>query len=319
MLCMSMGMFAQSSLLATLSHEGNITIFHGATSLKEALAAADHGDIITLASGRYNAVDINKAITLRGAGMEDDSISNSFTTQIVGGFTIQIPDSIKNHHLSIEGIYNGNTITIRGTLNNAMLQKSRFYRIGYYSYINTVKSLSVIHCRITDYIQIPQNSSATFINSYVGAPNCNQTNATMEFTNCYIEGDYDHIYRSKLTNCILHNASYANALSNTNMPTYCVAFIRNGGNAFANVTAMTNTVLSKADYDAMFKANTFFELTDEAKAKYVGSDGTEIGLYGGNLPYSWRILSPEITKCNVAAKTTADGKLSVDIEVKAAE
>ena len=41
--------------------------------------------------------------------------------------------------------------------------------------------------------------------------------------------------------------------------------------------------------------------------------------YGGNLPYSMHILSPQITKCNVAAKTTSDGKLSVDIEVKAAE
>ncbi|MBR4897373.1 MAG: hypothetical protein IKZ48_01105 [Prevotella sp.] len=61
------------------------------------------------------------------------------------------------------------------------------------------------------------------------------------------------------------------------------------------------------------------KLIDEAKQKYVGNDGTEIGQYGGNLPWDIRILSPQITKCNVAAKTTADGKLSVDIEVKAAE
>ena len=72
-------------------------------------------------------------------------------------------------------------------------------------------------------------------------------------------------------------------------------------------------------FNALFKPNTFYELTDEAKNTYVGSDGTEIGIYGGNLPYNTRILGPQITKCNVASKTTADGKLSVDIEVKAAE
>ena len=78
-------------------------------------------------------------------------------------------------------------------------------------------------------------------------------------------------------------------------------------------------IASLADFNALFKPDTFYEMTDEAKSEYVGQDGTEMGIYGGNLPYDTRILSPQITKCNVAAKTTADGKLSVDIEVKAAE
>ena len=62
-----------------------------------------------------------------------------------------------------------------------------------------------------------------------------------------------------------------------------------------------------------------FELTDEAKAKYLGVDGTQVGIHGGNLPYNEQPSTPQITKCNVAAKSTADGKLSVEIEVKAAE
>ncbi len=62
-----------------------------------------------------------------------------------------------------------------------------------------------------------------------------------------------------------------------------------------------------------------FKLTDEAAAKYLGTDGTQVGMYGGNLIYDENPTIPQITKCNVAAKSTADGKLSVDIEVKAAE
>ena len=62
-----------------------------------------------------------------------------------------------------------------------------------------------------------------------------------------------------------------------------------------------------------------FKLTDEAAAKYLGNDGTQVGIYGGNLPYDENPTIPQITKCNVASKSTADGKLSVDIEVKAAE
>jgi hypothetical protein len=65
--------------------------------------------------------------------------------------------------------------------------------------------------------------------------------------------------------------------------------------------------------------STEFELTDEAKATYLGTDGKEVGMYGGDLPYSSTPSYPQITKMNVANKTTADGKLSVEIEVSAAE
>lgn len=62
-----------------------------------------------------------------------------------------------------------------------------------------------------------------------------------------------------------------------------------------------------------------FELTDAAKKKFLGIDGTQVGIYGGSLPYDPTPTNPQITKCNVAGKSTADGKLSVDIEVKVAE
>ena len=42
-------------------------------------------------------------------------------------------------------------------------------------------------------------------------------------------------------------------------------------------------------------------------------------MYGGVLPYNSTPSYPQITKMNVANKTTADGKLSVEIEVSAAE
>lgn len=61
------------------------------------------------------------------------------------------------------------------------------------------------------------------------------------------------------------------------------------------------------------------DLTDEAKAQYKGSDGTQVGMYGGTLPFNTTPSYPQITKMNVAKKTTADGKLSVEIEVSAAQ
>ena len=59
------------------------------------------------------------------------------------------------------------------------------------------------------------------------------------------------------------------------------------------------------------------DLTEEAKGKYLGTDGTPIGMYGGIMPFNMIPSYPRITKMNVANKTTADGKLSVEIEVSA--
>jgi len=60
-------------------------------------------------------------------------------------------------------------------------------------------------------------------------------------------------------------------------------------------------------------------LTDEAKATYLGSDGTEVGIYGGSLPFSPWLDRPVIKRLTVAPKSSKNGKLSVDIEVSETE
>ena len=314
--------YAQSNLVATLSHEGEVSVFHGANSLKEAMAAANHGDIITLASGQYNSVDITKAITLRGAGLEgNDANTGSSRTQINGSFSINIPNTTSKN-LTIEGIWHDGTITVSGTLNNATLQKCRFLNIGYNSSYNVINSLTCIHCKIRGHISLPSwtNSTAKLINCIVKTPysSDNNQNGYMEFTNCIVLGNVANVYKSYFQNCILN---VSDKLSSTNMASYCAGYTSDSsGSPFASLaTQATNKVLTQEQLNALFKDDTSYELTDEAKAEYVGIDGKEIGIYGGNLPFETRILSPQITKCNVAAKTTADGKLSVDIEVKAAE
>ena len=58
-----------------------------------------------------------------------------------------------------------------------------------------------------------------------------------------------------------------------------------------------------------------FELTDDAKAKYLGTDGKEVGLYGGFQPFSATPSYPLITKMEVDGQTDANGTLGVTIEV----
>ena len=71
----------------------------------------------------------------------------------------------------------------------------------------------------------------------------------------------------------------------------------------------------KGNFDPFENSN--YILKAEYASEWLGNDGKEIGIYGGSLPYDPTTTNPQISKFNVSSKTTADGKLSVDIEVKA--
>ena len=109
-LCVATVGMAQSSMLATLSHEGEISTYYGARALVEAYNAAANGDVITLSSGSFVCTNIEKGLTIRGAGMAVDSTAQTEPTVITGDFTINIPDSVTSR-LTLEGIYHNHTIT----------------------------------------------------------------------------------------------------------------------------------------------------------------------------------------------------------------
>ena len=316
--------FAQSSMLATLSHNGEITTYYGATALRDAYNASQHGDIITLSSGSFAAVNIEKALTIRGAGMQVDTITKTYPTIIAGNFDINIPDSVEQR-LTMEGLYNNSTVTVYGTLMNASFLKDRFFRITYINpSITRMKNLTFIHCMISTQVQIPSESSASFISSYVANPYGNSSSSSVfEFSNCFVL-NFNNVYNSTFTNCILYGSNSSFYLSSSNSAFYCLGK-SSTNNMFDFMTNTTNTNFT-GEFNALFKTYTgaysdteTFELTDAAKAQYLGGDGKEVGMYGGSLPFDPVPTNPQITKCNVASKSTADGKLSVDIEVSVTE
>lgn len=318
--------FAQSSLLATLSHEGQISTFYGATALREAHSAATHGDIITLSSGTFVSVNITKAITLRGAGMAIDTVHNTLPTVISGTFNINIADSV-SQKLTIEGVYSNHDI-FYNNVNNPVFLKSRFRCIGYgrSTVSDKIKDAMFVHCRIANDINLVNNCSASLINCIVNCPNSyDDKTSNFEFTNCVVYRA-SAVKASSYINCVLIGHSYENG---ENLSSSCSAYnnISTCRHSFDDIPNNTNRTVEKIEtLFKTYKGGNFenldsenFELTDAAKAKYLGSDGTQVGIYGGMLPYNTTPSNPQITKCKVASKSTADGKLSVDIEVKAAE
>lgn len=325
---------AQSSLIATLSHENDVKVFYGASALKEAHETAVGGDVITLSSGTFISVNITKAITLRGAGMAVDTVNNVMPTILSGDFAISESDSI--HNLTMEGLFHNGTMRNKETLDRAQFIRCRFKVLDYYG-SSTLSNCSFLNCRIADYFRCIGYGNM-FCNSILEDIyfNSSATNTSSTcygsglFYNCVINIDVTNpgamnTSSSGFENCILiYDATNVKLDSQTSA--YNCLVVGTTNDIFANVPNNTNKVVSL--YSDVFKTyktmqsiagndDETFELTDDAKTKYLGLDGTQVGIYGGAIPYNTTPAIPKITKCNVAAKSTVDGKLSVDIEVSA--
>ncbi len=332
---------AQSSVIALLSHEGNVTTFNGATALQKAHEAAVNGDVITLSSGTFHSVDITKGVTVRGAGMLPDTLMGTEPTVVSGDFTFNMAEAGDDAATSFEGIQFNNDKMVAAYANNVTFNKCILHTLTYEnSYGNsTMNNLSFIHCRIWGELSIGNNGNAICRNCFVRNPRSyNESSSNFEFTNCVIYTTAaNKLYTSILNNCVFIDGVYLGytgdgyRLPETNTVSYTLASAftdKNGVNPLANSTTSTSWTFAQADVSSIFKTYTgtydnyeTFELTESAAATYIGSDGTQVGMYGGSTPYTATpsVSGLQVTKFQVAPKSDSEGRLSIDIEVKTAE
>lgn len=306
----SVSAFAQNTLVATLTHGDEIRMFYGTNALQQACSAATHGDVINLSGGKFQSTKITKAVAVRGTGIHDAN-----PTCIVNDFDVEIPANV-TEKLSFEGCRITNTITIKGTLSNAYFLKN-YLKFVYVSPSGnaTMDNGMFVNCNIYQ-MRLYGQSTAQIINSHV--EQFGNEGKLASFANCVINflGSTSRCNRSQFVSCIFYNVDRYTTFPATSTAMNCVD-VSGYKNAFDNMSLKENC--SYAGKDIFQESNVWNDLTDEAKAKYLGIDGTPVGKFGGMIPYNMTPSYPQITKMNVAAKTTADGKLSVEIGVSAAQ
>lgn len=332
--------FAQQQL-ATLNHNDSITVYYGASALQQAHAAAVNGDFITLSSGTFSSVDITKLITIRGNGMEEDTIADAAPTIISGDFSITIPaDSL--HQLRIDGVNMAWTIYCN-EVSNAQITRCHIGRIQLAYTTSYFRDMTFINC-IIHYVQIanPYIWGATENNQFVNCVilelggddlrdnsgnslvhNCRLINCIAKVANWHLAYDYQNIPAYTCTNCILYyNVNYDawfNTFNNTTYCHNCIGININGTDDYFfnenhNVHNYHGMEYIFKYFDGTYSTGISFELQDSIATNILGNDNTQIGIYGGMVPFNPRV-SPRFVRCNAAPHTTLDGKLSVDLEV----
>jgi len=325
-------LFAQAQLqVATLTHNGETTMFYGADALQKAKAAADHGDVINLSAGTFSGCSITKAITLRGVGCSGSQVTliNSYLASRVS-FDSTIVDST-NYAVKIEGLKIDGVLIIDKNINNGNILKCVLNRISFDN-IPLAYNMNISNCKIMantsgGAIYGTVTGNPTFYNCVINNyPLCYNVDAKVNngafgFVNCLFiaSGDKGISYYDTnrfFYNCIITNKSSESA----NLAEYsnCIFINFKIHNNYYNhnpATELTTFEQVFKTFTGTYSDDETFELTDEAKL-FLGTDGKEVGIYGGPMPFNTNPTYPRITKLDVGSEVSADGKLSVDIEVK---
>ena len=338
--------FAQQQL-ATLNHNDSITVYYGASALQSAHTAAVNGDIITLSAGLFNGFEITKAVTIRGAGMfsndslgvqatyihchESGYIDNPRTT------SFNIPADT-NNNLIIEGVNFDYQIYYKNVTNPRFI-KCRIRSFNKYDNNSSMNGAQFVNCIIDGFSNNYQNNyylatDNTFINCVVfelGEGPANLMNCIAMTPNSLSHLSLLNVYNSILYYNIylLNHTEDLNALTNY----YSIGIDIDSAyhsyyndyryNDYYSISTVPNNHLTNINslrrvfkyFNGTYTEGMSFELQDNIANTILGDDSTQVGIYGGLYPFDPNVRNPLIRRCNVANRSTADGKLAIDIEV----
>lgn len=304
-------LFAQEQL-AVLRHNDSTSVFYGRSAFVQAYTAATHGDIITLSDGIFSTPSrVQKGITLRGNGAVADTARRSTGTYFMENFQVaQLGDSLQ---FSAEGIY-------FDFLNISNSYDTKLTRC-YMDFFNSNGGVQATNCIIKSNLSGTSYHNNTYINcvlrslynsspytlpSYAICNNCimigTHDNATYQYNNCVVIKTPSNVTDTILNGAV--NYSVLIGFTGTDSPT-----------SSGNVVMSLSDVFENWDGESLPTNLETYVLKSSVSDSIQGIDGTEVGIFGSFMPFDWRPSYSIIKRFNVANRTTADGKLSVDIEV----
>lgn len=294
--CMSAaGAQGTDEISAILQHGEEVSVFKGSTGLKEAYAAAADGDIITLSQGTFEPVNIEKALTIYGAGFEDNEDTHTAITAINGHLRVGKADTIisgfhiegvriigtlafvkKMKNVKVQRCETTENITFAEDVENVVVKQSRV-RGGLSGTTSLVASgLLISNCYVWGEINyFNDNSSVNIDHTFVGT----QINRDYDYHN------YNMYAQFVWTNSIIYNNGPYYRMATGNYATVKNCIVVTGGGTVRDNNIIENCyyvdpadVFADAE-DGLYTESRTFQLKDEAT--YQGTDGTPIGPSGG--------------------------------------
>jgi hypothetical protein len=317
--------------VAALQHNGSASMYYGHNAFIEAYNASIEGDTIILSAGAFNApTSLEKRLTVYGSGHYPDSTGLTRTV-VMNAFTINAgADS-----LYIEGLFINNDINFQGDadINYVKIIRCRCESINFNTSGDHAKGYcSVEECVVGGAINFALNGEHLLIrhcliDSHIRDINSNATidgNVFLHETN----NNLMNIHLSTIQNNIFLNTELSvmgwdgemtyNAYYN-NIFVVGADQIGWGTGAYGanNYFGVAQSDIFVSQSGVCFDYNQNYHLKNPET--YLGTDGTQVGLYGGPVPFKEYGMpsTPQITRKSVASQTDNSGNLNVNFTIKA--
>lgn len=328
--CMTLFVNAQATdvPMATLQHGDEIKVFYGKTALSQAYtAAADSGDVITLSAGVFDGLTIQKSLKIIGNGFVTDEEKGIYPTVIKGDLNYSSRDVVNSDGETIKDAigYDGTRLEGLEITGNFVLRgrgpkgfeivkcKQQTYGVSFHIRVNT-ENLSIRQSVFSNIFF--SDNSLNHIQH-----NLNIINSIFMFYNAYNNASTIYVDHSiiltgmpigNVSNSILTGASPGVTANNCIFIEKTPSEILGTGNWFNKKLA---GIFEEEMTDMGWDGVKTFKL--KYPDTYVGTDGTQVGLYGGTYPFNPTPTVPQITESEIDTKVAADGKLKVRITVEA--
>ena len=345
-----LGMLAFLGLSQVVNAQQKFNVQNGAKTefyndIETAIEQAQAGDTVYLPAGLIqlqNDLVIDKRLSLVGVGWDINTLQTTFPTEInkIITFTENANGSLLTGCKINGNIYLGNSSAVQD------IKLIRNQIIGAVCYIYIYAGSSNISIR-ENYIylrtgnqqfNISANPASTsnlphncFIENNIFS--CGGTALILSIKNSYVINNVfdasfglnDNSYNIKTNYTIVQNNYIRNTI------TYFPSLYAGENNIFNN-NAFGNDVtfpggsntgvdnLMNQAFDDTFESGTY-HVKATSLCKNAGTDGTDIGIYGGVFPYKDGSIpfNPHIRPNSIATQTDSEGKLQINITITAQE
>ena len=301
MLMTGISAFSQAEDTKVILQSGAATTIYDGTNISTAIGAAKKGDILYLSEGTYDSFTIDKEILVRGVGEN---------TWIEGDVTIAIPNNATLTQAVLEGINVSGTINITQPATNLIIRNTKVIDVK----VNGALSNGLIdRCWITGTFNMNNNTDDTTVKNskvyMISAGSLTYNKCT--FLNCNIADRMNVNTAAVFTNCIIGTDS--NGLGTMESSVFTNTLFNTYNGSIGSSSSQTNCYFI-SDYWGVCDRNTLESRKD--LSEYRGTDGTEVGVYGGSTPFT---LDPQVAKVTESTFTvdTTNKKLSVKLKVAA--
>ncbi|MBK8482803.1 MAG: hypothetical protein IPL31_00210 [Saprospiraceae bacterium] len=333
--------FLLSVLIARLSISSNaqnlITVQNGTnvsfyTTITAAVSAAINGDTIYIPGGHWNlggTISINKTLHILGVGHDPDSDTSSQTTTLSNGVISLSPGSSNG---SISGIKLDQGIVYNNqydSISNYYITRNHMQSLSLSNNFSGIISENIINASITtpNY----NNSINGFFNNIIGGQMYKFGPGNIFRNNIFLRFEYAGLYQ--IHDCLfenniffvnvqynLSNAGIQFSIFNNNLFVENFSFpLGLGNDGLNNLFNQPQSSIFVNQTGINFNYSYDYHLQTSSPGKSAGTDGTDIGIYGGTFPWKDGSLpqNPHIQFKQIAGATDQNGNLKINIKVKA--